>query len=89
MQFLVLSLPFSLDYFHSSLSHFLLAVRWRLSIILSFIGKKMVRANLALALPHLSDKSSNREKSYRHLCDMFMEMIKTMSISSKEMNKDL
>jgi hypothetical protein len=56
MQFLVLlSLTFSLDYFHSSLSHFLLAVRWRLFlIILSAIGK-VVRANLA-ALPHLSDK---------------------------------
>jgi KDO2-lipid IV(A) lauroyltransferase len=42
-----------------------------------------------LALPHLSDKERVviEKKSYRHLCDMFMEMIKTMSISSKEMNK--
>jgi KDO2-lipid IV(A) lauroyltransferase len=49
----------------------------------------VVRANLALALPHLSDKERVviEKKSYRHLCDMFMEMIKTMSISSKEMNK--
>jgi KDO2-lipid IV(A) lauroyltransferase len=48
----------------------------------------VVRANLAL-LPHLSDKERVviEKKSYRHLCDMFMEMIKTMSISSKEMNK--
>jgi hypothetical protein len=56
MQFLVLlSLPLSLDYFHSSLSHFLLAVRWRLFLVYYIIGyQKVVRT--ALALPHLSDK---------------------------------
>jgi hypothetical protein len=50
-------LPFSLDYFHSSLRIFLLAVRWRLFLVYYIIGyrKKVVRANLALA-PHLSDK---------------------------------
>ncbi|HEY4617314.1 MAG TPA: lipid A biosynthesis acyltransferase [Flavobacterium sp.] len=51
--------------------------------------KKIVRANIALALPHLSqeERLSIEKKSYRHLCDMFMEMTKTMTISSKEMNK--
>src|SRR3970040_2186334 len=51
--------------------------------------KKTVRANIALALPHLSqeERLSIEKKSYRHLCDMFMEMTKTMTISSKEMNK--
>ncbi|PKH67962.1 lipid A biosynthesis acyltransferase [Flavobacterium sp. ALD4] len=51
--------------------------------------KKVVRANLALALPHLSDKERLviEKKSYHHLCDMFMEMIKTMTISSEEMNR--
>lgn len=51
--------------------------------------KKVVRANLALALPHLNaaERLDIEKKSYHHLCDMFMEMIKTMTISSDEMNK--
>jgi KDO2-lipid IV(A) lauroyltransferase len=51
--------------------------------------KKVVRENIALALPHLSDQERIliEKKSYQHLCDMFMEMIKTMTISSEEMNK--
>ena len=51
--------------------------------------KKTVRENLALALPHLSDKErlEIEKKSYQHLCDMFLEMVKTMTISSEEMNK--
>lgn len=51
--------------------------------------KKTVRENLALALPHLSDKERLviEKKSFLHLCDMFLEMIKTMSISEKEINK--
>lgn len=48
-----------------------------------------VRENLALVLPHLSDSERLviEKKSYKHLCDMFMEMIKTMSISAEEMDK--
>lgn len=51
--------------------------------------KKTVRENLRLALPHLSDKERLiiEKKSFRHLCDMFLEMIKTMSISKKEIEK--
>jgi len=51
--------------------------------------KKTVRANLAKALPHLNDKERYiiEKKFYHHLCDMFLEMIKTMSISQKEMEK--
>jgi Kdo2-lipid IVA lauroyltransferase/acyltransferase len=51
--------------------------------------KKVVRENLALALPHLSavERLSIEKKSYKHLCDMFLEMIKTMTISKKEMKK--
>jgi len=51
--------------------------------------KKTVRENLRLALPHLSDKQrlSIEKKSFRHMCDMFLEMIKTMSISETEMNR--
>lgn len=51
--------------------------------------KKTVRHNLALALPHLSEKERLviEKKSFRHLCDMFLEMIKTMTISKKEIEK--
>jgi Kdo2-lipid IVA lauroyltransferase/acyltransferase len=51
--------------------------------------KKVVRQNLALALPHLSDKERLRveKESYHHLVDGFLEMIKTMTISDKEINK--
>ncbi len=60
-------------------------------IVYYIIGyrKKTVRENLAMALPHLSAEERHiiEKKSYHHLCDMFMEMIKTMTISSEEMNK--
>ena len=51
--------------------------------------KKVVSANLALALPHLSDAERKKiqKKFYQHMCDMFLEMIKTMSISAEEMEK--
>jgi KDO2-lipid IV(A) lauroyltransferase len=44
---------------------------------------------LALALPHLSDKERLiiEKKSFHNLCDTFLEMIKTMSISKKEIDK--
>lgn len=50
--------------------------------------KKTVRYNLALALPHLSDaeRLAVEKKFYSHMCDMFLEMIKTMSISQEEIN---
>lgn len=51
--------------------------------------KKTVRKNLALALPHLShsERLIIEKKFYSHLCDLFMEMIKTLSISESEMDK--
>lgn len=51
--------------------------------------KKTVRQNLAMALPHLPAKERLivEKKSFRHLCDMFLEMIKTMTISKKEIEK--
>jgi Kdo2-lipid IVA lauroyltransferase/acyltransferase len=60
-------------------------------IIYYVIGyrKITVRENLALALPHLSieERLVIEKKSFRHLCDMFLEMAKTMTISKEEMNK--
>lgn len=51
--------------------------------------KKTVRKNLAMTLPHLSDKErlEVERKFYTHMCDLFMEMIKTMTISEKEINR--
>lgn len=51
--------------------------------------KKVVRENIAKALPHLTVKEqlTVERKFYSHMCDMFLEMIKTMSISQKEMEK--
>lgn len=75
-------LPFRLLYFVSDCIYVL---------VYYIIGyrKKVVRKNLALALPHLSEKERLivEKKSYHHLVDGFMEMIKTMTISEKEMRK--
>lgn len=75
-------LPFRLLYLFSDFVYL---------IIYYIIGyrKKIVRENIALALPHLSanERLVVEKKSYRHLCDMFLEMIKTMTISESEMNK--
>ncbi|MFV5693107.1 lysophospholipid acyltransferase family protein [Flavobacterium sp. LT1R49] len=75
-------LPFRIFYWLSDVVYFL---------VYYIIGyrKKVVRANLAMALPHLNDQERLviEKKSYQHLCDMFMEMIKTMTITSEEMNK--
>ena len=51
--------------------------------------KKTVRENLALALPHLSVKERRdiEKKFYSHLCDLFLEMIKTLTISQAEIEK--
>ena len=79
---LISILPFQIFYWLSDLIYIL---------VYHIVGyrKKTVRANLALALPHLSDKErlEIEKKSYHHLCDMFLEMVKTMTISSEEMNK--
>lgn len=75
-------LPFSLLYLFSDSVYV---------IVYYIIGyrKKIVRANLALALPHLTDQERLiiEKKSFHHLCDMFLEMLKTMTISKKEMDK--
>jgi Kdo2-lipid IVA lauroyltransferase/acyltransferase len=79
---LISKLPFRLLYALSDVIYI---------IIYYIIGyrKKTVRSNIALALPHLSEKErlTIEKKSYRHLCDMFLEMIKTMSITRKEIDE--
>lgn len=79
---LISILPFRLFYLFSDLVYFLVyrVIKYR---------KKVVRENLALTLPHLSDAERKviEKKFYHHMCDMFLEMIKTMSISPEEMEK--
>ena len=75
-------LPFRVLYLFSDVAYFI-------TYYIFGYRKKTVRENLALALPHLSDKERLiiEKKSFRNLCDIFLEMIKTMSISEKEINK--
>jgi KDO2-lipid IV(A) lauroyltransferase len=79
---LISILPFPALYFFSDIVCFL---------IYRILGyrKRTVRQNLKLALPHLSDQQRLviEKRFYSHLCDMFLEMIKTMSISEAEMDK--
>lgn len=75
-------LPFRLLYLFSDVVYL---------IVYYLIGyrKKTVRENLAMALPNLSEEERLiiEKKFFHHLCDMFLEMIKTMTISQKEISK--
>ena len=75
-------LPFPIFYFVSDCIYVL---------VYRIIGyrKKTVRANLELTLPHLSKKEllEVEKKFYHHMCDMFLEMIKTITISKAEIQK--
>ncbi|MGL5112949.1 MAG: lysophospholipid acyltransferase family protein [Flavobacterium sp.] len=79
---LISILPFRLFYWFSDLIYLL---------VYRIIGyrKKVVRSNIALTLPHLNEKERRgiEKKFYHHLCDMFLEMIKTLTISPNEMAK--
>ncbi len=79
---LIALLPFRLLYILSDIAY---------GITYYLIGyrKKTVRENLALTLPHLSaaERLIIEKKSYQHMCDMFLEMIKTMKISRPEIEK--
>lgn len=62
-------------------------------IIYYIIGyrKKIVRHNLKLCFPEKSDKEllDLEKKSYQHFIDVFMELIKSFTITEKEMSKRL
>ena len=76
------NLPFKLFYFFSDVIFFLVyyVVGYR---------KTLVTENLELVFPDKSKKEIKiiRKKFYKHMCDMFLEMTKTMSISEAEMLK--
>lgn len=80
--FLVSRLPFPLFYLLSD------GVCFLLYRVFGY-RKSVVRSNLKLALPHLSNQDYHtlERKFYRHLCDLFLEIIKSMGMSKKEMLK--
>ncbi len=51
--------------------------------------KKTVNSNLRLVFPNKTENEIKiiRKKFYHHLCDMFLEMTKTMNISENELKK--
>lgn len=75
-------LPFPIFYFISDCVSFFTfyIVQYR---------RKTVHDNIVLALPNLSKKERYKieKKFYKHMIDMFMEMIKTLTISEKEIQK--
>ena len=75
-------LPYRLFYWFSDFFFFL---------VYHFFGyrKKVVRKNLQLVFPNKSPKELKRTEVdfYKHMCDMFMEMVKTMNLSKDQVKK--
>ncbi|HCF03541.1 lysophospholipid acyltransferase family protein [Flavobacterium sp.] len=93
MQFLIYSISFPFLWIISKLP-FRLFYRFSdcIYILVYYIigyRKKIVRNNILIALPHISEEKRLviEKKFFHHMCDMFLEMIKTMSISSEEMKE--
>lgn len=78
--YLVSRLPFAILYTLSDLLCF---------IIHRLVGyrKEIVRSNLKRALPHFSEAEYKRieKEFYRHFCDIFLEIIKSMGMTKEEM----
>lgn len=78
--YLLSALPFPLLYAFSSFLYF---------ILFHLIGyrKKVVLQNLHNAFPHKTDEEINAicRAYYRHLCDLFLETFKTLTISKEKM----
>lgn len=79
---LISKLPFGLLYALSNVVYGLIyyVVGYRKNVVLN---------NLNLIFPEKSDKEIKviAKKFYRHMCDMFLEMIKSISISETQLNK--
>ncbi|WP_298548981.1 lysophospholipid acyltransferase family protein [uncultured Aquimarina sp.] len=76
---MISKLPWRLFYMFSTFTYILVyhIIRYR---------RKTVTENLNLAFPNKEAKEINRirKASYKHMCDMFLEMIKSLSISEKD-----
>ncbi|MCB0375153.1 MAG: lipid A biosynthesis acyltransferase, partial [Sinomicrobium sp.] len=75
-------LPFRVFYVFSDLAFFFV-------YYVAGYRKKVVRENLRLAFPEASPGAIKgiERKFYRHLCDVLLEMIKSMHISGETMRK--
>ena len=75
-------LPFRVFYAFSDVIYF---------IVYHLVGyrKKVVRENLKLIFPKKQEAEIDliEKKFYSHMCDMFLEMIKTMSLSKEDVKK--
>lgn len=93
MQLLVFILVYPLLWLVSILPFRLLyALSDAIYILLYYLigyRKKVVRGNLQLAFPEksLSEIKQIEKKFYKHMCDLFLEMIKSLTISKSEMIK--
>ena len=60
-------------------------------IVFYLVGyrRKTVIENLQLALPNRSEKEYKKisKRSFQHMCDMFLEMVKSISIPNKELKR--
>ena len=79
---LVAMLPFSVLYFISDIVYILV-------YHVAGYRKKVVRKNLVNSFPKKKEEEilQIEKKFYRHLCDYFVETIKTLRISDKEIRK--
>lgn len=80
--FVISRLPFPIFYLFSDCICF---------VLYRVIGyrKEVVRSNLKRAFPKksLEERQDIERKFYRHLCDLFLEIVKSMGMSKKEMMK--
>jgi KDO2-lipid IV(A) lauroyltransferase len=79
---LISILPYRLFYLFSDFVFFLVyhVVGYR---------KKVVRENLELVFPQKSKEEIHRiqKEFFKHMCDMFLEMVKTMNLSKEDVKK--
>ncbi len=93
MQFLVYILVYPLLWMVSKLPFRLLyLLSDGLYLLLYYMvgyRKKVVTENLKLVFPQKNEQeiTAIKKKFYKHLCDMFLEMAKTMTISEKELER--
>ena len=80
--YIISKLPFSLFYILSDLLSFFMQHIFK-------YRKEVIRKNLNLVFPKLSDKEKKiiERKAYKHLCDLFLEIIKSLGMSKKDMTK--
>jgi Kdo2-lipid IVA lauroyltransferase/acyltransferase len=79
---LISILPFRLFYLFSDLVYFIV-------YYIAGYRKKTVKENLALVFPEKSDTEIKKitKAFYKHMVDMFLEMIKSINISNDELKK--